>query len=203
MVTVASLTVRSCPGLAVLVLAGAAPAQNSWAFEISYSDPAGVINSPDDSARVTLWASWDPKPDQNFAFGWGALSVTADDPLDLGSWSDPTRLLKGPGSKNGIVDGESVTGIAAIQWYDFFAGIYPDDSNPIAAWSATWRTESVHPRTVPLTTLTTKFGIWQWQENLWDGLPTLIEGFGAIHVVPAPGILPLGAAASIAAKRRR
>ena len=61
---------------ALLVLTGATAGQNSWMFEVEYSDQAGVINSLDDTATVTLWAVWDA---DQYAFAKVALNVTADE----------------------------------------------------------------------------------------------------------------------------
>jgi hypothetical protein len=170
-----------------LGLAGAAAGQNQWLFDITYSDPAGVINSLDDTATVTLWAAWDPSA---YAFDRGRLDSIADDPMDAGEWSDPVAILHADGSDGGVIEGEVVTGIVVWQ-VDGYGGYFADTSNPIAVWTATWRTSDLSPRSVFLRTETDEFWLYVDFGTYWiDVTDSVNEGAGAISIVPGPGAVP-------------
>lgn len=179
-----------------------AAAENAWRFEVEYSDPAGVINSLDDTARVTLWAGFD---ENLYAFAGGVLSVNGDDPRDAGVWSFIERLLKGPGTRDGLAGGGWVTDIITGQLHFPSANIFADTSNPIEAWTAVWQTEDLAPRTVMLGTFTSKFDIYTNDAGVSDQfIDTLMEGIGEIRVVPAPaGAGVLVALAGLFVPRRR
>lgn len=188
------MTIRAPFALLAAALALPAPAANTWFFQVEYSDPAGVINSPDDTARVTLWAHFD---DNLYAFCAGALSVVGDD--DTGVWSSIERLLKGPGTKNGAAMGGSVYDIVTGQLHFPDAGIFADTSNPIRAWTAVWQTENLYSRTVGLSTATTRYDVYVGHDGTSKGfLDTVTEGNGLITVVPGPGAAPLVGAALLA-----
>jgi hypothetical protein len=188
-------------GSAALLCPPGAAAQNTWFFEVEYSDPAGVINSLDDTARVTLWVGFDPNL---YAFSAGHLSVTASDDLHAGVWSDIERLLTGPGSKEGTAVDGTVKDIITNQLHFPSANIFADTSNPIEAWTAVWRTENLHNRLVPLSTATTRFHVYVDENGVSESfLDSLVEGVGEIVVVPAPGILAPGLLAVAIVGRRR
>lgn len=171
-------------------LSGAAAGQNEWLIDIAYSDPAGVINSLDDTATVTLWAVWDP---EQYAFEKAILDMTADDLSHAGEWSDPHRLLQGFESEDGVIEGETVVGITPYQLHFPEAGIFADTSNPIAVWTATWRTGDLTERIVRVNSASSEFSIYL--PNGWGGsdgftedfVDSLIEGSGVITIVPTSG----------------
>lgn len=183
-------------GLGVLALAGSAAGQNQWLIQLEYSDPAVVINSLDDTVTVTLWAGFEPK---YFAFAKGALDITADDPVDRGSWGNPQVLLTGPGAWHGVIADETVEGIVAIQLS--LGQIYPDTANPIAAWRGTWSTVDLHPRKISLRTFSSEFVVYTEPEVSKSFLNWLEEGQGSIQVVPAPAAAMVGLVAIAASVR--
>lgn len=185
---------------AVLAAAGGASGQeNFWFWEVEYSNPAGHIASAEDTATVTLWAEFDES--LYYAFHAGKLAVTADDFMDSGIWSSPLALLRGPMYDDGIIDAESVVGIVSWQLYYPEAGIFPDPSDPIAVWSATWRTAEMRLRTIPLATQTTYFGVFTGNGDVKS--PNFDEGLSGILVVPAPSTPVALSLAFLAVRRRR
>lgn len=186
---------------ASVLAAGAASAQDAWwTFDIIYSDPAGVINSPDDTATVELWAGFKPK---YYAFEGGWLDITADDPMDRGQWSDPIAILEGPGWKDGFIDGEQVQDIRVGQLHAL-GGYFADTSNPILTWQATWTTFDLTRRNVDIVTVTSRFGIYADFAGYWKDLSDSVrEGTASIHVVPCPGFSIGGLAVVLLAGRRR
>jgi hypothetical protein len=170
-----------CAAAAVSGLAGAAPGQNEWFIDIAYSDPAGVINSLDDTATVTLWAAWDA---DYYAFNTARLDVTADDLIDSGVWLSSRTVLWGDGSRDGTIEGERVSGIVPLQLY-LPPNYLADTSNPIPVWEGTWGTEVLHPRDVPVSTATSEFWLYDDAAYFYNVLDSLAEGSAVIRVVPA------------------
>jgi hypothetical protein len=180
-------------------LAGAAAGQNSWVFEVEYSDPAGVINSPDDTATVSLWAEWDAN---YYAFNTARLDVTADDLIDSGVWLKSRTVMRGPGSSDGTVQGERVLDIIPSQLYlppNFLA----DTSNPILVWEGTWGTEVLLPRDVPVWTLTEEFWLYDDDAYFFDVVDSLAEGSTVIRVVPACPTASMALISAAVLRRRR
>jgi hypothetical protein len=170
-----------------LGLANSAIAQYQWLVDIEYSDPAGVINSPDDSARVTFWAAFPPK---DYAFHNGKFDVIAHDPTGAGAWSQPERLLSGPSSQDGTINGEKIEGIVVGQLHFPSANIFANPANPIAAWTAVWSTSELGARTVPVTSETSEFSVYFSDMGISDNFVDLLhEGSAVINVVPAPASL--------------
>lgn len=162
-----------------------AGAEAWWLFDIRYSDPAGVINSPDDTATVELWAGFNPKA---YAFEGGWLDITTDDPMDRGEWSELDAILEGPGWKDGVIDGERANDIRVGQLHAL-GGYYADTSNPILAWQATWTTIDVTRRNVDVVTLTSRFGVYADFAGNWKDLTSDVrEGAARIRVVPCPAV---------------
>jgi hypothetical protein len=197
---------RVCAAAVVAGLAGAAFGQNEWFIDIAYSDPAGVINSLDDTTTVTLWAAWDP---EQYALQRAVWDMTADDLLDAGNWSNPFTFLFGPHFDNGTIEGESIRGIAATQLHFPEAGIYADTANPIAAWTATWQTSDLTGRVVRVNSLTSEFSLYLPNgEGGSDGhtedfVDSLIEGSAVIVVVPTPApVATFAAVGTVLASRR-
>lgn len=187
-------------GAALVCFAGVAAGQNSWFFDIQYSDPAGVIDSPDDTATISLWAAWDAK---YYAFDMAKLDVIADDPIDSGEWLESRTVLRGPGSGDGTIEGDRVAGIIPSQ-LQFPGTFFADTSNPILVWHGTWSTSALHARDIPINTESRAFRLWTDFEGDSDSfIDMLTEGFGTIQVVPAPAVAPpLILAAALGWRRR-
>ncbi len=184
---------------AALALPVVATGQNSWMIDIRYSDPAGVINSLDDTATVTIWAAWDPA---NYAFLGSELNVNAADPWVAGSWSGNIALLRSGGFRDGTIEGSQVRDIKTVQLHLPDAGIYADPANPIAAWTATWRTSELTLRSIPVTTDSKDYWLYLNEQGQWsDLIDSLDEGVGVINVVPAPGACALVGVAVVAMTR--
>lgn len=156
---------------------------NTFIFEIS-----NAISPEQPSASITLWAAFNPDFPKWFAFGETRTEVLTE--FDRGWFSDPVVILDPWGfSKPGEVspDGDRVSGIYAMQIYLPFS-IYPDESNPILLWSATWTTDDFTPRQVGLFTESESFALWSAEGGLHDQFGIdFAEGSGVIEVVPAPG----------------
>lgn len=185
---------------ALLTVANLAPAQeNSWFWEVEYSNPAGHIASAEDTATITLWAAWDP---EYYAFRGALLDVAGDDPRDASEWVE-WYLLVDDSNDDGTVDGASIRGVRPFQIYwPYDPPYWPDTSNPIAAWTATWRTADLTPRDVTIQTVTESFEIYsEWEFG--DYVDGLTEGRAVIAVVPAPGLGSIPLAALLAILRRR
>lgn len=186
--------------VALAGLASGASATNTWLVDISYSNPAGAIVNPGDTATVQIWAGFD---DNLYAFAGAALDVNTDDAN--GSWSNFGRDLKGPGTKDGTGNGGDVTGIITGQLHFPLAGIFADTSNPIKAWHGTFTTSDLSFRTVNLSTASTKYDVYIDDAGTSKGfIDSLIEGAGGIQVgVPTPGTAALLGLGALAAGRRR
>ncbi|MFI4916496.1 MAG: PEP-CTERM sorting domain-containing protein, partial [Phycisphaerales bacterium JB060] len=124
-------------------------------------------------------------------------------------WSDLAVLapMDGPGTSGGAASGTGVDGIIAGQLNFPPAGIYADDTNPIAFWSATYTAPAdvADAFTVDLSTNTSKFDVYidMMRATSESRLADLSEGAGAINVVPAPASLALLGLGGLAAARRR
>lgn len=179
-----------------LLLAGSALGQNNR-FEIVITNQVSPARP---AATVEVWAAWDPI--------WYAFCATHFDiasALDEGGFSGPEELLHGPGSSDGNVlpDGDTVADVLTGQLY-WPGSIFPDTSNPILIWRATWSTSDFSPRAVDLKTDTSLCWLWSDQAYEVDVLDNFVEGTGSIHVVPAPAVLPaLGFALLPVTRRRR
>ncbi len=125
---------------------------------------------------------------------------------DPGTFSDPLHELWAPGHHDdGVVspDGDSVTGINTRQ-HDFADVLYADTSNPILLWQVTWSTADFAPRKVTLDTVTAEYLLYtDTIGNFSDFADTIVEGHGAITVVPSPAtVLPLLAIVAAGHRRR-
>jgi len=165
---------------------------------------SNVITPDSPSATIEVWSTFDP---QWYAFNGADFDILAA--ADPGDFSNPERILKGPGSKNGQVGlgGDSVDGILANQLhFPSSAGIFADTANPILIWKATWSTSDFSPREVDLRTLTRGYAVYVSDQgnNKWlQDEPSFGEAFGKITVVPASGAAAVLPVAVIMKRRRR
>lgn len=183
--------------LSALVATSAHAQLNTIEFKVS-----NVISPEQPAATVEAWALWDPA---QYAFADAVFDVLAVP--DAGGFSDPQRILNGPGTYDGNVapDGDSVTGIIAGQLHYPAHGIFADLANPILMWKVTWTTDVFTPRIVDVATLTNAFYVYTGPEGHTKNLiGDFVEGNGVIQVVPAPaGFAALLAGAAPALRRRR
>jgi uncharacterized protein (TIGR03382 family) len=184
--------------VALAGLASVANATNTWMVDISYSN-GNALAAPGDTATVTIWAQFD---DGLYAFAGGALNVNTDD--GAGSWSDIHRDLTGPGTVDGVAVGGNVTGIITGQLHFPLANIFANTANPIQAWHGTFATSDFTPRTINLSTDTSKFDVYTKADGTSASfLDSLVEGAGGIIVAPTPGTAALLGLGALAAGRRR
>jgi hypothetical protein len=108
-------------------------------------------------------------------------------------------------SDPGTLDGDTIRGIKPFQVYwPYSPPIYPDTSNPIAAWRATWTTADFAHRDVTIGTLTDEFWVYEKQEGyFFNVVDALQEDQATIKVVPVPGAGCLFMAAFAIGKRAR
>ena len=186
---------------ALVAVAGVAAAATAQSIEIDVANPT---LAPGESTTVTLSAGYG-------AGDYAVAGIATDFISSVGSdgWSDVALIapMDGPGTTAGAPSGTGVDGIIAGQLNFPIAGIYADDSNPIAFWSATYTAPAVvaDAFTVDLSTDTSRFDVYVERGAALSEsrLGDLREGQGAINVVPAPASLALLGLGGLAAARRR
>lgn len=159
---------------------------------------------PGESTVVTLSAAF---PISEFAF----CCIFTDLMSSTGStgWSDfgISSRLRAPGSSAGTPTGMGIEGILAGQAYFPGGGLWPDVSNPIIFWQATYTAPSdvTMPFDLRLPTQTLRFETYiSVEESTWRShIDGLIEGETTIHVVPAPASLALVLVGGALVNRRR
>lgn len=185
----------------VLSVGACTGAIGQTAILIDIDDPT---LAPGESTVVTLSVAF-PASD-------GALaSVATDFETTVGStgWSDWQLVepLTDAGATPGEATARGFEGIIAGQLAFPPGGMYPDPSNPIRFWQATYTAPAdvSVPFDVQLSTITRD--VFVYLDPL--GGPTesrgagLVEGAGTISVIPAPASLALLGLGGLAACRRR
>jgi len=186
---------------ALVAVAGVAAAASAQSVNIEVANP--TLN-PGDSTLVTLSAGFD-------AADHAMAGILTDFISSVGSdgWSDLAILepMDGPGTNPGTGSSTGVDGIIAGQLNFPLAGIYADETNPIAFWSATYTAPAVvaDAFTVDLSTETSRFDVYIARDRSLSEsrVADLTEGAGTINVVPAPASLALLGLGGLAAARRR
>ncbi len=186
---------------AILAVAGVAAAAAAQSINIDVANPT---LGPGESTMVTLTAGYGGS---DFA----VAGIATDFISSVGStgWSDVALIspMDGPGTSGGAPSGTGVDGILAGQLNFPPAGIYADDTNPIAFWSAVYTAPAdvAAAFTVDLSTETSRFDTYVQRDSSRSEsrLGDLTEGAGAINVVPAPASLALLGLGGLAAARRR
>ncbi|MEO1007364.1 MAG: hypothetical protein AAFX79_02235 [Planctomycetota bacterium] len=196
---------RCAPIAAVLVIGGTAIAQ--------VRDPAGLdivlgtdTLGPGESTTIRLDANFDSIRDHAVA----GVATWLDSSAGALGLSDirVVEPMDGPGTSAGMIGDRGVRGIIAGQLLFVGAGIFPDPSDPIAFWEATFTAPDVvdTPFDVDLETRTSRFDVYismdsSTSESRLDGFQ---EGTATIRVVPAPASgLVLAMALGLAGRRRR
>ena len=186
---------------ALVAVAGVAAAASAQSVDIAVSE---TTIGPGESTVVTLSAGYG-------AGDYAVAGIETNFISSVGSdgWSDVALIapMDGPGTSAGAPSGTGVDGILAGQLNFPPAGIYADDSNPIAFWTATYTAPADVPDafTVDLSTDTARFDVYVARDSSASEsrLGSLTEGSGAITVVPAPASLALLGLGGLAAARRR
>ncbi|NRA58810.1 MAG: PEP-CTERM sorting domain-containing protein [Phycisphaerales bacterium] len=186
---------------ALVAVAGVAAAASAQSVDIAVSE---TTIGPGESTVVTLSAGYG-------AGDYAVAGIETNFISSVGSdgWSDVALIapMDGPGTSAGAPSGTGVDGILAGQLNFPPAGIYADDSNPIAFWTATYTAPADVPDafTVDLSTDTARFDVYVARDSSASEsrLGSLTEGSGAINVVPAPASLALLGLGGLAAARRR
>jgi len=132
---------------------------------------------------VELWGWFDPISGADL-FASANFDINAGD----GDWISSTVHLTGPGSSQGIIQGNSVTGISAAQLHNPAAGIFGNPDNPILLWTGEWWSTSGGGRTTALdTTRTTNFSLFDQQGNITQMYPgSFTPGRGSLVNWPSP-----------------
>lgn len=181
--------------LGVAGLATAAFGQAGWNIAVSNN----ITGPGNNSAVVTISARFSPA---DHAFGAALFDVNAS---EVGWVAGTNEVILPPPANPGTINGASITGITAGQIH-FPPVVLANTANPIAAWRATWSTNNFSPRTVDITTRTTRFDVYlsPTTPQSESRLAGLMEGSGRIQIIPAPSALALlGMGGLVAARRRR
>ena len=183
---------------AILAVAGIATA--AVADHGIYMDIADATLLVGETTTVTLSAQYGTSSTDYAIAGVATSLIGGGD-----NWSDMMLLapMAGPGTSEGLATGNGVDGIIAGQLNFPPAGIYADDTNPIAFWSATYTASA--EGVFDLGTQTTKFDVYVARDSSLSEsrLADMAEGRGTITVVPAPASLALLGLGGLAAARRR
>ncbi|MEO1007096.1 MAG: PEP-CTERM sorting domain-containing protein [Planctomycetota bacterium] len=187
--------------VALVAVSGIAAAASAQSVVIDVANPT---LGPGESTVVTLSAGFGGT---DFAIA----GIGTDFVSSVGStgWSDLALIapMDGPGTSAGAPSATGVDGIIAGQLNFPPAGIYADPTNPIAFWQATYTAPAVvdDAFTVDLSTATDRFDVYidMGAATSESRLGDLVEGSGAISVVPAPASLALLGLGGLAAARRR
>ncbi|MFG0283688.1 MAG: SBBP repeat-containing protein [Phycisphaerales bacterium JB039] len=187
------------PALAIPIFWGAlcgtvppAAAQSDTGF---LWDAPAVLSPAQPTITLHLFAEF---PAHEWAFAGARLDVLASEP----GWSDPTLVLRGPGTTPGSISGSDVLGLVIGQ-LNFPSTAWADPTNPIEVWKAEFAITDFAPRTISIATETRMYAVYPWRDSSVSELRDSHEGFHEIRVVPAPGALGLLGIGALAATRRR
>lgn len=193
-------TYATTTAASVVMLAAATVAADG---ERLFFDISNEISPDRPSAVVTLWAGFD-------AGDWALAGVSGDVLANEGNWFalELIEPLDGPGTTPGVRagGGSTVEGYIAGQ-LNFPSDILADPSNPIAFWRAEIEVFDFTPRTIDLSTDTSRFDVYISRDSASSrsALADLEEAMGTVVVVPAPAasVVLGGALLLIGSPRRR
>ena len=116
--------------------------------------------------------------------------------------------MDGPVPSDGVPVATGYNGILAGQLhFPVGAGIYANDSNPIAFWQATYTAPAdvSTPFIVDISTLTRRYDVYFDRSSSASEprLDVLVEGSGTITVIPAPASAVVLAVGAACVRRRR
>lgn len=189
-------------GLVLVVVAGTCGVALGQSLQVNFSNP--TLN-PGETTVVTLSASYGSG---DYAIAGIATDLISSSGPD--GWSDIELVapMDGPGTTAGTRSATGIDGIIAGQLNFPIAGIYADDSNPIAFWRATYTSPAIVGSAFDLevSTVTSRFDVYvsRGAATSESRLGDLTEARGGIFVLPAPsGAAVLGLGLMAAARRRR
>ncbi|MFI4916096.1 MAG: hypothetical protein ACIAS6_06270 [Phycisphaerales bacterium JB060] len=192
--------IRIATTAALLATAGTALAQYEITFDIE-----NETQLPGQSTTVTMYAGFDPMFYAMAGVGTNLITSVGSE-----GFSDAFVVapMDGPGTSPGMPSATGWDGIIAGQLnFPATAGIYADPTNPIAFWEATYTapTDVASPFDIDLSTMTTRYDIYISMDRSTSEsrLAELVEGSGAIRVIPAPASALVLALGAVALRRRR
>jgi len=204
----------------LLTAAGSASAQMPemlWAWTVEYSDPANVINSPDDTVTALLTAQFNDGiqfgaarfdirsrglgGDDNDDAGFTSGALVGIGNFDAGTAGNPA--LGELTNVDGTIAGDAIRGIEAFQ-LPFGVDANALDDNPIEVYRVTWRTDDLTQRQVLVeTTNHVQSLVYMDQFGSNRTLQSTPDAF-RIQVVPAPATAALlGMGGLLSGRRRR
>ncbi|MGD1915479.1 MAG: PEP-CTERM sorting domain-containing protein [Phycisphaerales bacterium] len=190
------LKIAAVAGAAVGMAAVASASVTPNTYEIRVSN---VVSPSQPSTTVEVWADWDS--DLFYAFAAAEWNLLGD---MTGDFSGPASAFTDPGQDGGTPMDGNVMDIVTGQLQFPPGSLFADTSDPVLIWSATWSTSDFTARTVDLATDTTRYSLYVDDTGLSsDVTTTVLEGAGAIEVIPAPASLALLGLGGLAATRRR
>jgi len=194
-------------GLLAATSAGAQTIDMVWEWDVSYSDPAGEINSPDDTVTAVLRGQFNA----GIQFAGATFDVVSDG-LASGQFLGRGDFAQGTGGNpmlgaitnvHGSIAGDDILNIQASQAP---MAVNPGGvlTNPVDLYRITWRTDDLTPRTIDVSTenhALTKVFTDPFGQTMDLASP---PGTFGITVTPTPGALALlGVGGALAAGRRR
>jgi len=166
------------PALAMLSVAAlAAPSAADTTYQVRVSNH---VDPGRPSCTVEVWAEFDQ---ELFAFCGAEFDLIADS--DQGIFTQPQRLLDGPGTRDGspVPGGDSIKGIISGQIKQLPKEPHLELGNPVLIWRATWTTSDFTPRKIDLRTQTVHFEVYVSDKfKSVEYLDSLTEGAGEIRV---------------------
>ena len=187
------------------LLALAAAATTSLAQVAITVDIDQPVLLPGESTTVTLFAGFDPSDYAMAGVETNLLTSVGSD-----GWSAASVLapMDGPGTSDGVPVATGYNGILAGQLhFPVGAGIYANDTNPIAFWQATYTAPAdvSTPFIVDISTLTRRYDVYFDRSSSASEtrLDVLVEGSGTITVIPAPASAVVLAVGAACVRRRR
>jgi hypothetical protein len=194
----------------ILLALGAAVARAdvaTWFWTVSDTGNGDGVIEPGESARITLWAGFDPRHDYSGGFSEaGPYTISGDAAWSAGIVEEYRNLLDpehafGDGTLDGATN--AIAGVHHFQWSPGIGDQF-NPSNPIMLYAIRWKPANYDPTTV----LVGNGGpdAWIYTSSVGDrSLYAGAGGAGTFVVVPAPctGLMLPVAAVLCPARRRR
>ncbi|UYV11845.1 MAG: hypothetical protein NCW75_11110 [Phycisphaera sp.] len=153
-------------------------------------DPRYVIHievdrpvlEPGESATIELRCGFDS--DAFWAINGVYTSLTGFQHAGMVSNLEILQPLRGPGTREGVFDGETVTEIIAGQIQSPTAAILADPADPAPLWRGVFTADETGE--LQLSTITARYHVFLEMYEYWneDKIDELIEGSATITIVP-------------------